>query len=227
MQAVQNIAVINGKPSIYGDAMLAVCQQSPNWEWMREEYLEDVNGYECTVKRRGADEHSVTFTEADAKQAGLWAGSDPWRKYAKRMLQMRARGFALRDTFADCLKGIISAEEAGDYHVKQSSVPRGTIFDTAAAKTPQKQIESQELISAEELELLETKMFEAGSDVVGVCNAMKIASLDFVPKHKFGKMLERLDDKITLKHVPRGTQTSSEDNTVAEFFADEKTNESA
>ena len=33
----------------------------------------------------------------------------------KRMMQMRARGFALRDAFPDVLKGLISAEEAADY----------------------------------------------------------------------------------------------------------------
>ena len=31
------------------------------------------------------------------------------------MMQMRARGFALRDAFPDVLKGLISAEEAADY----------------------------------------------------------------------------------------------------------------
>jgi hypothetical protein len=31
------------------------------------------------------------------------------------MLQMRARGFALRDAFPDVLRGLITAEEASDY----------------------------------------------------------------------------------------------------------------
>lgn len=31
------------------------------------------------------------------------------------MMQMRARGFALRDAFPDVLKGMITAEEAQDY----------------------------------------------------------------------------------------------------------------
>ena len=34
------------------------------------------------------------------------------------MLKMRARGFALRDVFADALGGMISAEEAQDYPKK-------------------------------------------------------------------------------------------------------------
>jgi hypothetical protein len=37
------------------------------------------------------------------------------------MLQMRARGFALRNAFQDALKGFISTEEAQDYPVKNSA----------------------------------------------------------------------------------------------------------
>lgn len=47
----------------------------------------------------------------------LWGKSGPWQQYPKRMLQMRARGFALRDKFADVLGGLISAEEARDYRI--------------------------------------------------------------------------------------------------------------
>ena len=49
-----------------------------------------------------------------AKKASLWTKPGPWQQYPDRMLQMRARGFALRDTFADVLRGLISREEAED-----------------------------------------------------------------------------------------------------------------
>ena len=52
---------------------------------------------------------------ADANRAGLLNRSGPWKSYPDRMLKMRARGFALRDVFADALGGMISAEEANDY----------------------------------------------------------------------------------------------------------------
>ena len=57
----------------------------------------------------------------DAKLAGLTTRSPVWKSYPKRMLQMRARGFALRDQFADALKGLSSAEEVRDYDIKKSS----------------------------------------------------------------------------------------------------------
>jgi hypothetical protein len=71
------------------------------------------------VKRKGEPEYETTFSVEDAKQAGLWGKPGPWTQYRKRMQQMRARGFALRDKFAHLLMGLISAEEAGDYHDKQ------------------------------------------------------------------------------------------------------------
>ncbi len=117
MQALQSIAVINGFPSLYGDAPLAICQQHPAFEWIKEEIIEKDNeifGYKCTVKRRNNEPRISMFTKDDAKKAGLLGKPGPWSQYTSRMLQMRARGFALRDTFPDALKGIHIAEEVQD-----------------------------------------------------------------------------------------------------------------
>jgi len=72
----------------------------------------------CEAKRRGYPKSTVVrFSVADAKKAGLWGKTGPWTQYPKRMLQLRARGFALRDAFPDVLKGLVTAEEAQDYPV--------------------------------------------------------------------------------------------------------------
>jgi hypothetical protein len=118
MQALQNIAVINGKPSVYGDAMMALVQASPVCEDV-EEYFENEGTPNpvavCVAKRKGRKPVTAKFSVEDAKRAGLWAKQGPWSAYPKRMMQMRARGFALRDAFPDVLKGLISVEEAQDY----------------------------------------------------------------------------------------------------------------
>ncbi len=67
--------------------------------------------------------YSHWLTHKDAKRAGLWGKGGPWTAYPKRMLQMRARGFALRDAFPDVLKGMISVEEAQDYPDEAKPVP--------------------------------------------------------------------------------------------------------
>jgi hypothetical protein len=117
MQALQNIAVINGKPSVYGDAMMALVQASPQCEGI-EECLENegtVNPVAvCIAHRKGRKPVIARFSVEDAKRAGLWGKGGPWQAYPKRMLQMRARGFALRDQFADVLKGLLTIEEAWD-----------------------------------------------------------------------------------------------------------------
>ena len=120
MQALQSIAVVNGRPSIYGDAALAVVKASPLCEYVTEtvEGEGDRMVATCTAQRRGDPSPTVRqFSVADAKQAQLWGKAGPWIQYARRMLQMRARGFCLRDAFPDVLRGLVTAEEAQDYPV--------------------------------------------------------------------------------------------------------------
>lgn len=118
MQALQSIAVINGKPSVYGDTALAVCRGSAVCEYVRERIEGDGDKMTaiCEAKRRGDPEPVIgRFSVSDAKVAGLWGKSGPWSQYSRRMLQMRARGFALRDAFPDILRGVVTTEEAQDY----------------------------------------------------------------------------------------------------------------
>lgn len=128
LQALQNIAVINGKPSLYGDAVLAVCQGHPEFENISEEPIIDGSktiGYVCTVKRRNREAVVQSFTIEDAQAAGIWGRTGPWKQYPKRMLQMRARGFALRDCFADALGGVRVAEEVVDYPTAKEPTKKG------------------------------------------------------------------------------------------------------
>ena len=118
MQAIQSIAVINGRPSIWGDAALALVMASPVCEYVKEtiDGEADQAVATCIAKRKGYPEAVVSrFSMADAKRAGLAGKQGPWSQYPKRMLQLRARGFALRDAFPDVLKGLVTTEEAQDY----------------------------------------------------------------------------------------------------------------
>jgi hypothetical protein len=78
----------------------------------------------CVAKRKGRTPVTAKFSVEDAKRAGLWAKQGPWSAYPKRMLQMRARGFALRDAFPDVLKGMITAEEAIDEQEDLSQIAK-------------------------------------------------------------------------------------------------------
>jgi hypothetical protein len=112
MQALQSIAVINGRPVIWGDAALALATAHPDFEDI-DETSKDGTAI-CTVKRKGRTAVTREFSEADAKRAGLLGKAGPWTQYPKRMLQMLARAFAIRDAFPDALKGVGIREEISD-----------------------------------------------------------------------------------------------------------------
>lgn len=121
-QSVQNIAVVKGRPCFYGDMVKALCLRDPNCEWIEEEPIQEIKKTgiaRCTTKMKGHKPHSVEYSIDDAKKAGLWSDSKrwagnadvPWVTNPYRMLQMRARGFDIRDANPGCLKGVGIAEE--------------------------------------------------------------------------------------------------------------------
>lgn len=118
MAALQNTAVINGRPAIYGDAALALVRASGLLISYKEEEVgeagADTQGYRVTAVRKGEQSAVETFTVSDAKRAKLWGKAGPWSDYPKRMLRFRARGYVLRDLFGDILKGLRTVEEVRD-----------------------------------------------------------------------------------------------------------------
>jgi hypothetical protein len=139
MQALQNIAVINGRPAVWGDALPGLCKASSVYEdlietWEREDDQDFLTAV-CVAKRHGSTPVTARFSVMDAKRAGLWTKAGPWQTYPRRMLQMRARSFALRDCFADVLKGLISAEEALDLPASVDRLAHGPTIDAAPEPT--------------------------------------------------------------------------------------------
>lgn len=139
MQALQNIAVINNRPSVWGDALIGLCRASANCEDIAEKMEGEGEAMvaTCMAKRRGASPVVARFSVADAKKAGLWGKAGPWQQYPARMLQLRARGFALRDAFPDVLRGLISAEEAQDMPTAAPTHSGPTIEAVAVSEAPQ------------------------------------------------------------------------------------------
>lgn len=114
MQAIQRIAVVNGRPTIWGDAVPALLLSRG---FRLEEAIDgtnDARGATCTVIRPDGTKITRRFTIADARKAGLWEKAGPWNQYPERMLQMRARGYAARDGAADVLAGLYISEEVAD-----------------------------------------------------------------------------------------------------------------
>ena len=116
VQSLLSIAVVNGRPGLWGDGLIGMCRQSP----LCEDIVETIDGEGdnrtavCVARRRGSTPTTGRFSVADAKRAGLFGKAGTWTQYPDRMLQNRARGFALRDAFPDVLRGLKTVEELRD-----------------------------------------------------------------------------------------------------------------
>lgn len=121
MQGLRGIAIINGRPSVWGDLAVALIQSRGVVEKVEQNYTgtpntDDYTANYCIWRRGQENPYEGHFSIANAKRAGLWGNAKkrPWIEYPERMLLMRARAFALRDGFSDCLCGLHIAEEAQD-----------------------------------------------------------------------------------------------------------------
>ena len=132
LQALSGMALINGKPCIYGDLVPAIL-------WSKGFDLEETVTGEgetlhavVTVTRPNGKKITREYKASDAIEAGLWdtrktvkrkvwkngarvwddvPNDAPWFRQRKRMVQMRARGFACRDGASDVLRGMYLKEE--------------------------------------------------------------------------------------------------------------------
>ena len=130
MQAVQQIAIIGGRCTVWGDLVPAMIWRAGHKikEWIEGEGDARVAWCEIT---RGDNGEIIKrkFSVDDAKRAGLWDNrskikvkgknnawheednGSTWYRYQERMLQMRARGFCARDGVPDVLRGLYIREE--------------------------------------------------------------------------------------------------------------------
>ncbi len=131
MVAVNNIAVINGKPTLSADIMAAVVKRSPEFggiKWIQQ----DNKVAECIITRKTAnytEETHSRFTFDDAVQAGL-TNREVWKKYTKRMLKHRCLSYGLRDAFPDILAGLYNPEEMES--VVETDTERSITSETTA-----------------------------------------------------------------------------------------------
>jgi len=117
MASIGKICIINQTASLWGELPLALARRSPKWDRIREEWLDEagtviedpkgeVYGARCSVWEKGYNEPTVrSFTLDDARRARL-TDKDCWKYYPKRMMQMRARSWALKDAFPEVLMGV-------------------------------------------------------------------------------------------------------------------------
>jgi hypothetical protein len=118
MQALASLAVINGRASLWGDALPALMQRAGHHVDVALENEGDLEkAVAVATLTRGDTGKTITrrFSYQDAKRAGLAGKTGPWQSYPLRMLSNRARAFAIRDGAADALMGLAISDDVSDY----------------------------------------------------------------------------------------------------------------
>lgn len=110
------IAVINGKPGWYAEGIPGVAKMkgliTGYKEWFTGKPYEDDYTAHCKVFTPSGMEYENHFSVADAKLANLWE-RNVWKPYPRRMMQWRARSWAVRDAAPEAFMGP-TAEELRD-----------------------------------------------------------------------------------------------------------------
>lgn len=114
LQALQNIATINGSPSLWGDALIAIVRGSGQCDFLTSTWDADTQTATVSTQRKDQPVETRTFSMEDAKTAGL-ADRQTYKQHGRRMCTARARSHVLRDVYADLLKGFKVREVEQEY----------------------------------------------------------------------------------------------------------------
>lgn len=114
MTALQNMAFINGKPTMGTDLLMALIHRHKEFAGYSVKTLTDEK-CEVEIRRKREDGKVDTFTGSfsmkEAQAAGLVRAGGPWEKWKRRMMKHRACSFAARDAFPDIIGGTYGHEE--------------------------------------------------------------------------------------------------------------------
>jgi hypothetical protein len=110
MAALNTINVIQGKPTVSPQLMLALIERSGQLEDIKVDVTD--KGASVTMKRKGRTPHTETFGQTEAQAMGL-LGKDNYKKQAGVMYKWRAVAACARTVFPDVILGLYTPEEMG------------------------------------------------------------------------------------------------------------------
>lgn len=180
MAAVQNIAVINGAPSVWGPAIMALCQAHPMFVSAGQNWDADAEVATVWMERKGMGRVERTFSMEEARRIEVktfdgiikLADKDTYRNYPADMCLARALGRVAKFLFADAMKGLQIAQEQidrvweGDFErvLDEASELTDRIAERAAAGPPPGVDENGEEVTLAALEK-ELKSCTTGKEI--------------------------------------------------------------
>ncbi len=154
MTGLDCMAVVNGRPVLWGQGPLALVQQSGlmvpgsfresfisgNGEAIKPSAMADAIKRADVIavsraERKGGDAGEGTFSISDAQRAGLWGKGGPWSQYPADMLRYKARARLLKGLFADVLRGTAIKEDLEGHETAPAVLiepPKGNAAKLAA-----------------------------------------------------------------------------------------------
>ena len=109
--AMRDYHVIQGRPALKADAMLARFQQaggSVNWKDYTDEKVTGV------FSHPSGGSLEVSWSLAQAKSIGI-ANKDNWKNYPRAMLRARCVSEGIRSVYPGCVVGVYTPEEIQDF----------------------------------------------------------------------------------------------------------------
>lgn len=122
MTSIRTIHVIEGKPVLSADGMVAVVLGSGKAKYFKRTASSDTSVTYETLRVDHDEPQKCTWTIEDAKRAAL-DKKDNWRGYPRAMLASRAKAELARDVYPDVLAGCYSEDEAKDSDDFRSASP--------------------------------------------------------------------------------------------------------
>lgn len=121
MKAVAEYHIIQGRPALKADAMLArFLRAGGTVKWNR---LDDKE-VSATFTHPQTGEVTINWTIEMAKNAGL-SGKDTWKQYPRQMLRSRVISEGVRTMYPGVADGIYTPEEVQDFDTKPPASPKG------------------------------------------------------------------------------------------------------
>lgn len=131
--AMRDYHVIQGRPALKADAMLARFQQAGGFVKWDVYTDEEVTG---TFSHPSGGSLSVTWLLSHAKKIGI-ASKDNWKNYPRAMLRARCISEGIRAVYPGCVVGVYTPEEVQDFQPAPATRDMGMVEEVQLPAVPQ------------------------------------------------------------------------------------------
>jgi hypothetical protein len=134
--AARDFHIIQGKPALKADAMLARFQNAGGFVEWKEYTDEKVTGL---FKHPNGGQLEVTWTIKQANNIGLVKPGSGWQRFPRAMLRSRCISEGIRSVFPGSVTGFYSPEEVADFTTPEKDItpkPPAVTFDNMPDDKP-------------------------------------------------------------------------------------------